>query len=79
MNSTTKSNPDRSLLELFLSEVESHTAVLTQGLLAMENDAKAVGTHIEAMMRAAHSSKAAPGLWSWTKPSGWRTASRIVS
>jgi two-component system sensor histidine kinase and response regulator WspE len=51
------SNTDRSLLELFRSEVESHTAVLTQGLLAMENDASAVGTNIEAMMRAAHSVK----------------------
>jgi chemotaxis protein histidine kinase CheA len=57
MNSVTKTNADRSLLELFRSEVESHTTALTEGLLAMENDAKAVDLHIEAMMRAAHSIK----------------------
>ncbi len=48
---------DRSLLELFRSEVEAHSAVLTQGLLAIENDPKAVDGHIEALMRAAHSVK----------------------
>ncbi len=57
MDSIIKNNADRSLLELFRSEVESHTTILTQGLLAMENDAKAVESHIEAMMRAAHSIK----------------------
>lgn len=57
MDSAIKTNADRSLLELFRSEVESHTTILTQGLLAMENDAKAVESHIEAMMRAAHSIK----------------------
>jgi len=57
LDSIIKNNADRSLLELFRSEVESHTTILTQGLLAMENDAKAVESHIEAMMRAAHSIK----------------------
>ncbi len=48
---------DRSLMELFRSEVEAHSAVLTEALLAIENDAKEVDSHIESLMRAAHSIK----------------------
>lgn len=47
---------DESMLELFRSEVETHTAALTEGLLALEEHPRAA-EHLEALMRAAHSIK----------------------
>src|SRR5690242_1404999 len=47
-----------SLIDLFRKEAESQTAVLTQGLLALERDPTAAA-QLEALMRAAHSLKGA--------------------
>ncbi len=47
---------DFSMLDLFRSEMEVHAATLSDGLLALENDAGAT-EHIESLMRAAHSIK----------------------
>ena len=50
-------DPNDMMLELFRSEVESHSEMLTSSLLALEQEASA-GT-LERMMRAAHSIKGA--------------------
>jgi two-component system sensor histidine kinase and response regulator WspE len=47
---------DESMLELFRTEVETHTATLTDGLLALETNPGAAD-QLEALMRAAHSIK----------------------
>jgi two-component system sensor histidine kinase and response regulator WspE len=47
-----------SLMELFRSEAESQTAILSSGLLELEGD-EASGATIEPLMRAAHSLKGA--------------------
>lgn len=47
---------DFSMLDLFRSEMEVHSATLSDGLLALENDPGAT-EHIESLMRAAHSIK----------------------
>ncbi len=47
---------DKSMLELFRVEVETHTATLTNGLLALEDNPGAT-EQLEALMRAAHSIK----------------------
>lgn len=47
---------DESMLELFRTEIETHTAALTEGLLALEENPSA-SEHLEALMRAAHSIK----------------------
>ena len=49
---------DAAMLELFRAEVESHGAVLNEGLLALEQGA-ADANQLEALMRAAHSVKGA--------------------
>ena len=49
---------DESMLELFRTEVETQTAILTEGLLALENNPGATD-QLEALMRAAHSIKGA--------------------
>lgn len=49
---------DLSLLDLFRQEVESHTAVLNEGLLELERDPGAQEP-LDALMRAAHSIKGA--------------------
>ncbi|MFO1418402.1 MAG: hybrid sensor histidine kinase/response regulator [Methylotetracoccus sp.] len=48
-----------SLLDLFREEAESHTAALTDGLIALESSAGADSQSIEPLMRAAHSLKGA--------------------
>jgi two-component system sensor histidine kinase and response regulator WspE len=50
------SNGDLSLLELFLSEVETHAATLEQNLLELENHPRDTGL-FDSLMRAAHSIK----------------------
>ncbi|MFZ5594508.1 MAG: response regulator [Pseudomonadota bacterium] len=52
---------DPSMLALFRTEVEQQAAILTEGLLALEQDA-ASAKHLEALMRAAHSIKGAARL-----------------
>ncbi len=52
------SEPDQMILQLFRSEVESHSETLTSSLLALEQDPTAT-TNLERMMRAAHSIKGA--------------------
>lgn len=47
---------DPAMLDLFQAEVESHVAVLNDGLLALENNPGATD-ELEALMRAAHSIK----------------------
>ena len=47
---------DPALLDLFQAEVETHVAVLSDGLLALENNPGATD-QLEALMRAAHSIK----------------------
>ncbi len=47
---------DPAMLDLFQSEVETHLAVLSDGLLALENNPGAT-EQLEALMRAAHSIK----------------------
>ena len=47
---------DPAMLDLFQAEVETHVAVLNDGLLALENNPGATD-QIEALMRAAHSIK----------------------
>ncbi|MDZ7699698.1 MAG: response regulator [Deltaproteobacteria bacterium] len=47
---------DASMLDLFQTEVETHVAILNDGLLALENDPNAKD-QLEALMRAAHSIK----------------------
>jgi|GEM_PF-54773 len=49
---------DPSLLELFRNEVEGQTHILSEALLALEQDATE-NAHLEAAMRAAHSIKGA--------------------
>jgi anti-anti-sigma factor len=51
-------NIDIAMLEMFRSEVETHMAVLNDGLLALEKD-PSQGDRFEALMRAAHSIKGA--------------------
>lgn len=50
------SHIDAGLLELFLSEVETHVDILNEGLLVLENQPNAK-EQLEAMMRGAHSIK----------------------
>jgi anti-anti-sigma factor len=50
-------DPNDMMLELFRSEVESHSEMLTASLLALEQEASA--STLERMMRAAHSIKGA--------------------
>jgi two-component system sensor histidine kinase and response regulator WspE len=52
---------DLSLLELFRTEAESQTQVLTAGLLTLERDSGA-SDQLEACMRAAHSLKGAASI-----------------
>src|ERR1700730_4113631 len=49
---------DLSMLELFRMEVETQSTVLTEGLLGLESDADST-SHLEELMRAAHSLKGA--------------------
>jgi two-component system sensor histidine kinase and response regulator WspE len=49
-------NADPALLDLFLTEVTSHSDVLNEGLLALENNPSA-REPLEALMRSAHSIK----------------------
>ena len=49
-----------SLLDLFRAEIESQSATMTQGLLALERDPGAAH-HFEEVMRGAHSLKAPHG------------------
>ena len=49
---------DLSMMDLFRSDVESHSATITDGLLALEANPGALD-RIESMMRAAHSIKGA--------------------
>ena len=48
-----------SLMDLFRSEADSHTATLSTGLLALEEGTPSTAATIEPMMRAAHSLKGA--------------------
>lgn len=48
-----------SLMDLFRSEAETHTATLSEGLLALEHGAPSTSATVEPMMRAAHSLKGA--------------------
>jgi two-component system sensor histidine kinase and response regulator WspE len=48
-----------SLIELFRSEAETHTATLSAGLLALEQGTPSTSATVEPMMRAAHSLKGA--------------------
>jgi chemotaxis protein histidine kinase CheA len=50
--------PNEMMMELFRSEVESHSEALTSSVLALEQDPRAATT-LERMMRAAHSIKGA--------------------
>lgn len=52
---------DPSLVALFRTEVEQQAAVLTEGLLALEQD-PTLTKHLESLMRAAHSIKGAARL-----------------
>jgi len=47
---------DKGLLDLFLTEVETHTDVLSEGLLVLEQNPGALD-QLEALMRSAHSIK----------------------
>ncbi len=49
---------DSAMLEIFRAEVETHVESLTAGLLALERD-PADTSHVDEMMRAAHSVKGA--------------------
>ena len=49
---------DSAMLEIFCAEIETHVESLTAGLLALERD-PADTSHIDEMMRAAHSIKGA--------------------
>lgn len=49
---------DFSLIDLFRAEIETHTPVLSEGLLALEKDPSQT-KRFEALMRAAHSIKGA--------------------
>ncbi|QDU61151.1 Chemotaxis protein CheA [Planctomycetes bacterium Pan216] len=51
-------NDDQPMLELFRAELETHTEVLSEGLLRLEKEPSR-GDQIESMMRAAHSIKGA--------------------
>jgi two-component system sensor histidine kinase and response regulator WspE len=51
-----RSIADESMLQLFRTEMETHTATLTDGLLALEEHPGAAD-QLEALMRAAHSIK----------------------
>jgi chemotaxis protein histidine kinase CheA len=50
--------PDEMMMQIFRSEVESHTEALTSCLLALEQDPTATAT-LDRLMRAAHSIKGA--------------------
>ncbi|MDX1253105.1 MAG: hybrid sensor histidine kinase/response regulator [Gammaproteobacteria bacterium] len=52
---------DPSMLALFRTEVEQQAAILTEGLLGLEQD-PASAKHLESLMRAAHSIKGAARL-----------------
>ena len=52
---------DPSMLTLFRTEVEQQTAILTEGLLSLEQDPSRT-RHLESLMRAAHSIKGAARL-----------------
>lgn len=52
---------DPSMLTLFRAEVEQQTAILTEGLLSLEQDPSRT-QHFESLMRAAHSIKGAARL-----------------
>src|SRR4029079_3603301 len=49
---------DAPMLEIFRAEVETHVEALTAGLLALERDPADV-SHLDEMMRGAHSIKGA--------------------
>jgi chemotaxis protein histidine kinase CheA len=51
-------DPDEMMLELFRAEVESHSDLLTNSLLKLEQSPEATGV-LDGMMRAAHSIKGA--------------------
>ncbi len=51
-------NSDPALWEMFRSEVDTHMAVLSDGLLALEKDPSQSG-RFDSLMRAAHSIKGA--------------------
>src|ERR1700730_6584067 len=53
-----KNISDLSMLDLFRMEVETQSAILTQGVLGLEQDADA-GPRLRELMRAAHSLKGA--------------------
>ena len=48
-----------SLMDLFRSEADGQTALLTEGLLALEGEAEPSPVALESLMRAAHSLKGA--------------------
>jgi two-component system sensor histidine kinase and response regulator WspE len=48
-----------SLMDLFRSEADGQTALLTEGLLALEGEAEPSPAALESLMRAAHSLKGA--------------------
>ncbi|MGE3821877.1 MAG: Hpt domain-containing protein, partial [Isosphaeraceae bacterium] len=48
-----------SLMDLFRSEAEGHTALLSSGLLGLESGGEVDASTLEAMMRSAHSLKGA--------------------
>ncbi|MEJ2589048.1 MAG: hybrid sensor histidine kinase/response regulator [Deltaproteobacteria bacterium] len=56
MKGPSSSMLDDSMLDLFQTEMETHVAVLNDGLLALENNPNAKD-QLEALMRAAHSIK----------------------
>jgi len=51
-------NSDPALWEMFRAEVDTHMAVLSDGLLALERD-PSQSSHFDSLMRAAHSIKGA--------------------
>ena len=55
-NGTSQNLSNFSMLDLFRSEVETHTATISEGLAALKNNPGA-GEQLEALMRAAHSMK----------------------
>ncbi|GMR07746.1 MAG: Wsp signal transduction system sensor histidine kinase WspE [Gammaproteobacteria bacterium] len=58
---TDTSSSDFSMFELFRVEADTHSATLTEGLMEIEQGAEPT-THLESLMRAAHSIKGAAKL-----------------
>src|SRR5438552_2025735 len=58
MSAASDDSSDFSMMELFRVEVETQSAILTDGLLALDRDPNAV-ERLETLMRAAHSLKGA--------------------